>query len=96
RQALVTYGDYAWVYYRLANYEMVELYLGRVRQVCRSLFSPEPYSAQIPEVHAQKGWSLLAFGLRHGEEAEKCFQMALRGDASNQEFQAGLAISAFA
>ncbi|KAL8222575.1 UNVERIFIED_CONTAM: hypothetical protein K2H54_077494 [Gekko kuhli] len=96
RQVLVTYGDYAWVYYRLVNYEMVELYLGRVHQICQSLSSPEPYSAQIPEVHAQKGWSLLAVGLRNGEEAQKCFQMALRGDASSQEFQAGLAISAFA
>ncbi|KAL8222574.1 UNVERIFIED_CONTAM: hypothetical protein K2H54_077493 [Gekko kuhli] len=96
RQVLVTYGNYAWVYYHLVNYEMVELYLGRVHQICQSLSSPEPYSAQIPEVHAQKGWSLLAVGLRNGEEAQKCFQTALRGDASSQEFQAGLAISAFA
>ncbi|KAL8222556.1 UNVERIFIED_CONTAM: hypothetical protein K2H54_077424 [Gekko kuhli] len=96
RQVLVTYGDYAWVYYHLVNYEMVELYLGRVRQICQSLSSPEPYSAQIPEVHAQKGWSLLAMGRRNGEEAQRCFQTALRGDESSREFQAGLAISAFA
>ncbi|KAL8222552.1 UNVERIFIED_CONTAM: hypothetical protein K2H54_077412 [Gekko kuhli] len=96
RQVLVTYGNYAWVYYHLVNYEMVELYLGRVHQICQSLSSPEPYSAQIPEVHAQKGWSLLAVGLRNGEEAQRCFQTALRGDASSREFQAGLAISTFA
>ncbi|XP_054844539.1 interferon-induced protein with tetratricopeptide repeats 5-like [Eublepharis macularius] len=96
RHALLIYGNYAWIYYHLANYEMVELYLGRIHEICRSLSSPEPYSAQIPEIHAQKGWSLLALGFRNGEEAKKCFQMALRGDESNQDFQAGLAISVFA
>ncbi|XP_054844541.1 interferon-induced protein with tetratricopeptide repeats 1-like [Eublepharis macularius] len=96
RHALLIYGNYAWIYYHLANYEMVELYLARIHEICRSLSSPKPYSAQIPEIHAQKGWSLLALGFRNGEEAKKCFQMALRGDESNQDFQAGLAISVFA
>ncbi|KAL8222573.1 UNVERIFIED_CONTAM: hypothetical protein K2H54_077492 [Gekko kuhli] len=96
RQALVTYGNYAWMYYHLANYEMVELYLGRIRQICQSLSSPEPYSARIPEIHAQKGWSLLAAGFQNGEEAKKCFQTALQGDKSNKDFQAGLVVSLFA
>nr|XP_056702613.1 interferon-induced protein with tetratricopeptide repeats 5-like [Euleptes europaea] len=95
-QLLLIYGNYAWIYYHLVNYEMVERYLGRIREICQSLSSPEPYSVQSPEIHAQKGWSLLALGFRNGEEAEKCFRMALRGDESNQEFQTGLAISVFA
>ncbi|KAL8222557.1 UNVERIFIED_CONTAM: hypothetical protein K2H54_077425 [Gekko kuhli] len=96
RQVLLVYGNYAWIYYHLVNYEMVELYLGRISEICRSLSSPEPYSVQIPEIDAQKGWSLLAFGFRNGEEAAECFQTALRGDPSNPDFQAGLAISVFA
>ncbi|XP_077196578.1 antiviral innate immune response effector IFIT1-like [Paroedura picta] len=96
RQVLTTYGNYAWVYYHLFNYEKVELYLGRVRQICESLASLEPYAAQIPESFAHKGWSFLAVGFRNSEEAKRCFRKALRGDESNPEFQAGLAISAFA
>nr|XP_020668103.1 interferon-induced protein with tetratricopeptide repeats 5-like [Pogona vitticeps] len=49
RQVLVTYGNYAWVYYHLSNYEMVERYLGQIREICQSLASPQPYLAAIPE-----------------------------------------------
>ncbi|XP_060100618.1 interferon-induced protein with tetratricopeptide repeats 5-like [Heteronotia binoei] len=94
--ALLVYGNFAWIYYLLANYEMAERYLGRIREICRSLSSPEPYSAQIPEIHAQRGWSLLVLGFQNGEEARECFQLAVGGDESNPEFQAGLAISVFA
>ncbi|XP_065266040.1 interferon-induced protein with tetratricopeptide repeats 2-like [Emys orbicularis] len=96
RQVLVIYGNYAWLYYHLAHYDLVELYLDKVRKICSSLKSRSPYAAQIPEIHAQKGWSLLAAGLRNGREATKCFQMALREDEANGEFLAGLAIAAFA
>ncbi|XP_044852659.1 interferon-induced protein with tetratricopeptide repeats 2-like [Mauremys mutica] len=96
RQVLVIYGNYAWIYYHLAHYDLVELYLDKVRKICSSLNSLSPYAAQIPEIHAQKGWSLLAAGFRNGREATKCFQMALREDEANGEFLAGSAIAAFA
>ncbi|KAL8222571.1 UNVERIFIED_CONTAM: hypothetical protein K2H54_077490 [Gekko kuhli] len=96
RQVLLVYGNYAWIYYRLVKYEMVDIYLFEISDICQSLSSPEPYSVEIPEIHAQKGWSLLALGFQNGEEATECFQTALRGDESNPDFQAGLAISVFA
>lgn len=96
RHVLVTYGNYAWLYYLLSNYDLVERYLDRIYKACQSLSSPELYSALIPEVQTQEGWSLLAVGFRNADEAERCFQAALRGDPSNMEFQAGLAISVFA
>ncbi|XP_050785971.1 interferon-induced protein with tetratricopeptide repeats 5-like [Gopherus flavomarginatus] len=95
RQVLVIYGNYAWIYYHLAHYDLVELYLDKLRKICSSLKSRSPYAAQIPEIHAQKGWSLLAAGFRNGGEATKCFQMALREDEANGEFLAGLAIAVF-
>ncbi|CAM4502743.1 unnamed protein product [Caretta caretta] len=96
RQVLVIYGDYAWIYYHLAHYDLVEFYLDKVRKICSSLKSRSPHAAQIPEIHAQKGWSLLAAGFRNGIEATKCFQMALREDEANGELLAGLAIAVFA
>uniref|UniRef100_H9GSA8 Uncharacterized protein n=1 Tax=Anolis carolinensis TaxID=28377 RepID=H9GSA8_ANOCA len=96
RQVLVTYGNFAWIYYLLTNYEKVEHYLEKIHKICQALSSPEPYSVAIPEIQAQKGWSLLTWGFRNGPEAIKCFQLALRGDESNREFQAGLAYSVYA
>ncbi|XP_077196577.1 interferon-induced protein with tetratricopeptide repeats 5-like [Paroedura picta] len=94
--ALLIYGNFAWVYYLLANYSMTELYLGRIQEICQALSSSEPYSVQRPETHAQRGWSFLVLGFQNGEEARKCFQTAIQGDESNKDFQAGLAISTFA
>ncbi|XP_075780830.1 interferon-induced protein with tetratricopeptide repeats 5-like [Pelodiscus sinensis] len=96
RQALVIYGNYAWIYYHLAHYDVVERYLDKVSQICRSLNSRSPYAALIPEVHAHKGWSLLAAGFRHGQEATECFQRALAEDEANGEYLAGSVIAAYA
>ncbi|XP_075780757.1 interferon-induced protein with tetratricopeptide repeats 5-like [Pelodiscus sinensis] len=96
RQALVIYGNYAWIYYHLAHYDVVERYLDQVSQICRSLNSRSPYAALIPEVHAHKGWSLLAAGFRHGQEATECFQRALAEDEANGEYLAGSVIAAYA
>ncbi|XP_063164855.1 interferon-induced protein with tetratricopeptide repeats 5-like [Candoia aspera] len=96
RQILVAYGNYAWIYYHLTDYDRVELYLGKIRAICRDLSSPEPYSAPIPEIYAQQGWSLLAVGFRNGELARRCFQKALEQQGSSEELQEGLAFSAFA
>ncbi|XP_029142858.1 interferon-induced protein with tetratricopeptide repeats 5-like [Protobothrops mucrosquamatus] len=96
RQVLLIYGNYAWICYHLIDYERVDLYLGQIRQICRDLSSPEPYSAPIPEVYAQKGWSLLAMGFRNGQLARQCFQTALELQEPNAELEEGLAFSTFA
>ncbi|XP_067399111.1 interferon-induced protein with tetratricopeptide repeats 2-like [Emydura macquarii macquarii] len=96
RQVLVIYGNYAWIYYHLTHYDLVELYLDKVSKICSALNSRSPYAALIPETHAQKGWSLLAAGFRNSKEATECFQMALREDETNKEFLAGLAIAVYA
>ncbi|CAM4511815.1 unnamed protein product [Lepidochelys kempii] len=31
RQVLVIYGNYAWIYYHLAHYDLVEFYLDKVK-----------------------------------------------------------------
>ncbi|KAK9400303.1 interferon-induced protein with tetratricopeptide repeats 5-like [Crotalus adamanteus] len=96
RQVLLVYGNYAWICYHLTDYNRVDLYLGQIRQICRDLSSPEPYSAPIPEVYAQKGWSLLAMGFRNGQLARECFQTALELQESNAELEEGLTFSTFA
>ncbi|KAM3832298.1 interferon-induced protein with tetratricopeptide repeats 5-like [Vipera latastei] len=96
RQVLLVYGDSAWICYHLTDYDRVDLYLGQICQICRDLSSPEPYSAPIPEVYAQKGWSLLAMGFRNGQLARQCFQKALELQEPNAELEEGLVFSTFA
>ncbi|XP_060544730.1 interferon-induced protein with tetratricopeptide repeats 5-like isoform X2 [Pantherophis guttatus] len=96
RHVLLLYGNYAWIYYHLTDYDKVDLYLAQIRQICQDLSSPEPYSAPIPEVYAQKGWSLLAMGFRNGQLAKECFQKALELQEPSVELQEGLAFSTFA
>ncbi|XP_042323732.1 interferon-induced protein with tetratricopeptide repeats 1-like [Sceloporus undulatus] len=95
-QFLVAYGNYAWIYYHLTNYSMVKFCLEQINKFCLSLLSPYLYTVDIPEVEAQKGWSLLVGGFRNGREAKNCFLRALRKNAFCLEYQAGLAVSAFA
>ncbi|XP_070610630.1 interferon-induced protein with tetratricopeptide repeats 5-like [Erythrolamprus reginae] len=96
RQILLIYGNYAWIYYHLTDYEKVDFYLAQICQICRDLSSSEPYSALIPEVYAQKGWSLLAIGFRNGLLAKECFQKALELQEPSVELQEGLSFSTFA
>ncbi|XP_070611086.1 interferon-induced protein with tetratricopeptide repeats 5-like [Erythrolamprus reginae] len=96
RQVLLVYGNYAWIYYHLTDYDKVDLYLVQIHQICRDLSSPELYSALIPEVYAQKGWSLLAMGFRNGLLAKECFQKVLELQEPSMELQEGLAFSTFA
>nr|XP_020668341.1 interferon-induced protein with tetratricopeptide repeats 2-like isoform X2 [Pogona vitticeps] len=93
---LLIYGNYAWVYYHLSNYDMTNLYLHRIQRICQMMSSPEPYSVKTGEILAQKGWSLLAAGFRNGPKAKQCFEMALRQDLFNLQFWSGLAVSLYA
>ncbi|KAJ7329328.1 hypothetical protein JRQ81_015502 [Phrynocephalus forsythii] len=96
RQALLTYGNYAWIYYHLGNYRTVMQLLRKIYQIGHSFSSPQPCPSGVPEILAQKGWSLLVAGIHRGREAQKCFEGALRGDLSNPQLQAGLALAVYA
>nr|XP_020668325.1 interferon-induced protein with tetratricopeptide repeats 2-like isoform X1 [Pogona vitticeps] len=96
RQAVLTYGNYAWIYYHLSNYKMVQRYLDHIAELGRSLCSPHPFPTGLPEILAQKGWSLLVAGVQRGVEAKECFEGARRRDPSNNQLQTGLAMALYA
>ncbi|KAG8138537.1 hypothetical protein E2320_004422 [Naja naja] len=106
RQALLVYGNYAWIYYHLTNYDKVELYLAQIHQICRDLSSPEPYSAPIPEalelqessVELQEGLAFSTFASwthfydeKLLEESQKLLEGLIRSHPENYEAKVYLA-----
>ncbi|KAG8523038.1 Interferon-induced protein with tetratricopeptide repeats 2, partial [Galemys pyrenaicus] len=93
RRSLVTWGNYAWVYYRLGRLSEAQTYVDKVKQVCEK-FS-DPYSIECPEVYSEEGWTRLKCGDKQIERAIKCFEKALERSPGNPEFTSGLAIETY-
>lgn len=49
----------------------------------------------IPDIQAQKGWSLLAIRARNGERARECFDVALMLEPENRSFRTGLGMALY-
>ncbi|XP_077115044.1 interferon-induced protein with tetratricopeptide repeats 5-like [Ranitomeya variabilis] len=84
---LVTYGNYAWVYYYMKQYEDSQKYVDKVEQIYKELQDRH----DIAEIYGEKGWSLLKFGRKYYEEAKQCFQKALELDPEDPEWITGYA-----
>ncbi|XP_039077946.1 interferon-induced protein with tetratricopeptide repeats 3 [Hyaena hyaena] len=90
---LVTWGNYAWVYYHLGRFADAQMYVDKVKQVCEKFSNP--YSMECPELDCEEGWTLLKCGGKHNERAKVCFKKALEEKPKNPEFSSGLAIATY-
>ncbi|KFQ47672.1 Interferon-induced protein with tetratricopeptide repeats 5, partial [Nestor notabilis] len=92
RRSLVTWGNYAWIYYYMGRYEEAKTYVSKVENSCKKLTSTAPGKIQLPEIYAEQGWALLKFGGKYYQRAKDCFENALKNEPDNPEFNAGYAI----
>ncbi|XP_010994587.1 interferon-induced protein with tetratricopeptide repeats 3 [Camelus dromedarius] len=92
-RSLVTWGNYAWVYYHLGRLSEAQVYVDKVKQVCEKFSNP--YSIECPELDCEEGWTLLKCGRKQNERAKVCFEKALEGKPNNPEFSSGLAIAMY-
>uniref|UniRef100_U3JZ05 Uncharacterized protein n=1 Tax=Ficedula albicollis TaxID=59894 RepID=U3JZ05_FICAL len=95
RRSLVTWGNYAWIYYHMQRYEEAQTYVSKVENSCKKLSSTAHEQTQLPEVYAEQGWAFLRFGKNYFERAKNCFENALKSEPNNPEFNAGYAIATF-
>ncbi|KFV41986.1 Interferon-induced protein with tetratricopeptide repeats 5, partial [Gavia stellata] len=95
RRSLVTWGNYAWIYYHLERYKEVQTYLSKVEKSCKTLSSSAQWKIQLPEIYAEQGWALLKFGGKYYKRAKNCFENALKNEPNNPEFNAGYAIAMY-
>ncbi|NXP29882.1 IFIT5 protein, partial [Scytalopus superciliaris] len=95
RRSLVTWGNYAWIYYHMKRYEEAQTYASKVENSCRELSSTAHCKTQLPEIYAEEGWALLSFGLKYYERAKNCFENALKDEPDNPDFNAGYATALY-
>lgn len=92
-RSLVTWGNYAWVYYHMGRRSDAQVYVDKVREVCKKFSSP--YRMESPEMDCEEGWSLLKCGGKYTERAKVCFEKCMEKTPNNPEFASGLAISSY-
>ncbi|NXI53146.1 IFIT5 protein, partial [Chloroceryle aenea] len=95
RRSLVTWGNYAWIYYHMERYEDAQSYISKVENSCKKLSSTTECKIQLPEIYAEQGWALLNFGRKYYERAKVCFENALQSEPNNPEFNIGYAITMY-
>ncbi|XP_038678325.1 interferon-induced protein with tetratricopeptide repeats 5-like [Scyliorhinus canicula] len=92
KRIIITYGNYAWVYYHMGQLTEAQSYLDKLERICKQFPDASRYTAMIPEVYGEKGWSLLKSANQYYEEAKECFKKALDKDLDNIEWNLGHAI----
>ncbi|NXL71378.1 IFIT5 protein, partial [Leptocoma aspasia] len=95
RRSLVTWGNYAWIYYHMQRYEEAQTYVTKVENSCKKLSSTAHGKIQLPEIYAEQGWALLRFGGNYFERAKNCFENALKSEPNNPDFNAGYATAMY-
>lgn len=90
-KSLVTWGNYAWVYYHMGQLSKAQAYLDKVKEVCKKFSSP--YRIENPALDCEEGWARLKCTKNQNERVKVCFQKALEKDPKNPEFTSGWAIA---
>ncbi|XP_002188588.6 LOW QUALITY PROTEIN: interferon-induced protein with tetratricopeptide repeats 5 [Taeniopygia guttata] len=94
-RSLVTWGNYAWIYYHMQRYEEAQTYVSKVENSCKKLSSTAHGKIQLPEIYAEQGWALLRFGFNYFERAKNCFEEAMKSEPDNPDFNAGYATAMY-
>ncbi|NXH97588.1 IFIT5 protein, partial [Pachycephala philippinensis] len=94
-RSLVTWGNYAWIYYHMQRYEEAQTYVSKVQNSCKKLSSTAHGKIHLPEIYAEQGWASLRFGGKYYERAKNCFENALKSEPKNPDFNAGYAIAMY-
>ncbi|XP_034353915.1 interferon-induced protein with tetratricopeptide repeats 3 isoform X2 [Arvicanthis niloticus] len=90
-RCLVTWGNYAWIYYHMGHLSEAQAYADKVRQVCQKFANP--YSMECPELDCEEGWTRLKCG--RNERAKMCFKKALEEKPKDPECSSGMAIAMY-
>ncbi|XP_048194697.1 interferon-induced protein with tetratricopeptide repeats 1-like [Perognathus longimembris pacificus] len=93
--SLVTWGNYAWLYYHMGRLEEAQTYLDKVENTCQKFASMFCYRMECPEMDCAEGWALLKCGRQNYEQARYCFAKALKVEPENPEFNTGYAIALY-
>ncbi|KAG2462293.1 IFIT5 protein, partial [Polypterus senegalus] len=95
KTVLVTYSNFAWIYYHLRELSKAQSFLSQIENICKNIPSASRYSAPISVVHGERGWCYLKFPMRHLDKAKACFEEALEQEPDNKDWNNGYAIALY-
>ncbi|XP_066549563.1 interferon-induced protein with tetratricopeptide repeats 5 [Amia ocellicauda] len=91
---IVTYGDFAWVYYYMAQLTKAQSYLEKLGEIKEKFPTVSP-DVLHPATYAEKAWSFLKFSRKHYIEAKECFEKAMEEEPDDSEWNSGYAITLY-
>ncbi|CAD7691212.1 unnamed protein product [Nyctereutes procyonoides] len=94
-RSLVTWGNYAWLYYHMGRLAEAQAYLDKVENTCMKFAASSCYRMECPQMDGEEGWALLKCGRKNYDRAKACFEKALAEDPENPEFSTGYAITMY-
>ncbi|KAG2462298.1 IFT1B protein, partial [Polypterus senegalus] len=92
---LVSYGNYAWLYYHMGDISKAQDFLSQIKDICKNIPSASRYSAPLSIVDGEKGWCYLRFARKYYKEAIVYFQKALEQEPDDLEWNKGYAIALY-
>ncbi|XP_068114394.1 interferon-induced protein with tetratricopeptide repeats 5-like [Hyperolius riggenbachi] len=95
KRYLVTFGNYAWVYYHMKQYEDAQKYIDKIDHIYEELKCSPCRTENIAEIYAEQGWSLMKFCSKYYEKARECFAKALELDPEEPEWHSGHATAVY-
>ncbi|KAJ8366170.1 hypothetical protein SKAU_G00150010 [Synaphobranchus kaupii] len=94
KQLIVTYGNFAWLYYHMGEHVQSQTYLDKLEKI-KKKFPTESPSALHPEIYGEKGRAFLTFSRQFYEKAKECFEKALELEPEEIEWNDGYAIALY-
>ncbi|XP_035259311.1 interferon-induced protein with tetratricopeptide repeats 1B-like [Anguilla anguilla] len=94
KQLIVTYGNFAWVYYHKGEHEKSQTYLDKLEGI-KKKFPTESPSALHPETYGEKGNAFMKFFHQYNEKAKECFEKAVELEPEEIAWNEGYAVALY-
>ncbi|XP_048861351.1 interferon-induced protein with tetratricopeptide repeats 1B-like isoform X2 [Brienomyrus brachyistius] len=94
KMLIVTYGNFAWLYYHLNDHAKSMSYLEKVEDI-RQRFPTQSPTAFHAEVYGEMGWTFLMYSRTYHKKAKECFEKALKEYPDNPDWNCGYATALY-
>ncbi|XP_072559827.1 interferon-induced protein with tetratricopeptide repeats 5-like [Paramormyrops kingsleyae] len=91
---IVTYGNFAWLYYHLDDHVKSMHYLEKVEDI-KQRFPTQSPTAFHAEVYGEMGWTFLMYSWKYIETAKECFEKAMKEHPDNPDWNCGYATALY-
>uniref|UniRef100_A0A3B3QWV4 Uncharacterized protein n=1 Tax=Paramormyrops kingsleyae TaxID=1676925 RepID=A0A3B3QWV4_9TELE len=94
KMLIVTYGNFAWLFYHLNDHVKSMHYLEKLEDI-KQRFPTQSPTAFHAEVYGEMGWTFLMYSRKYNEKAKECFEKALIEHPDNPDWNSGYATALY-